>query len=551
MNIIKRILAGAGILAGLSLASCDLTTESQSTFAEPSVFSDPTLTEYQIYSIYEVFGHTNSHRGRYLPWYGYNTDIEWYISNTMDDKADIVRYNMISTNSQLNVADGPYNELFAGIERANLTIDGIREYGDPQSRPEMAALLGEALTMRAVLYAELLKAYGEVPARFAPVTPETIYLNKSDRDDIYKQLLADLEEAIPYLSYNVATTDRVSRAFAAGMYARLALMASGYALRPDKGTVGTGNAGSVRLSDDPELSKAALYPKALEYLKDVISASGLGLEPDYEALWKSVNEMDLTGGHEIIWVIPFSNSRAGIANWYFGKYRFEWMTTHPYGGGNDDGVKPVYMRFADILLMAAEMANSSGDENGSVSRDESYAKECLRTVLRRAYRDHEADADAIVDALSGKADLIRWNCLKSSLDGASEELVAMRGKGTGPVTGFNYAGLGTYLWYRHGTVDGIPSIEMYGIHNGETAATDVIAPEGSGWVPYTNSDGEPSRYFYYENGKGAFISSDTGFDKAVNGFYDEETNPDAKQWWPIPQTTITNAQGSLYNDYGY
>ena len=105
----------AGILAGLSLASCDLTTESQSTFDETSVFSDPTLTEYQIYSIYEVFGHTNSHRGRYLPWYGYNTDIEWYISNTDDEKADIVKYNMLSTNSQLNVADGPYNELFAAL----------------------------------------------------------------------------------------------------------------------------------------------------------------------------------------------------------------------------------------------------------------------------------------------------------------------------------------------------------------------------------------------------------------------------------------------------
>ena len=155
----------AGILAGLSLASCDLTTESQSTFDETSVFSDPTLTEYQIYSIYEVFGHTNSHRGRYLPWYGYNTDIEWYISNTDDEKADIVKYNMLSTNSQLNVADGPYNELFAGIERANLTISGVRQYGSPDSRPEMAERLGEALVLRAVLYTELLKAYGEVPAR--------------------------------------------------------------------------------------------------------------------------------------------------------------------------------------------------------------------------------------------------------------------------------------------------------------------------------------------------------------------------------------------------
>ena len=48
MNIIKRIFAGAGILAGLSLVSCDLTTGSKSTFDETQVFSDPTLTEYQI-----------------------------------------------------------------------------------------------------------------------------------------------------------------------------------------------------------------------------------------------------------------------------------------------------------------------------------------------------------------------------------------------------------------------------------------------------------------------------------------------------------------------
>ena len=224
----------AGILAGLSLASCDLTTESQSTFDETSVFSDPTLTEYQIYSIYEVFGHTNSHRGRYLPWYGYNTDIEWYISNTDDEKADIVKYNMLSTNSQLNVADGPYNELFAGIERANLTISGVRQYGSPDSRPEMAERLGEALVLRAVLYTELLKAYGEVPARFAPVDAETIYMNKADRDVIFKQLLTDLEESFGYLSYDSATsTDRVGLALAKGLYARLSLMASGYAQRPD------------------------------------------------------------------------------------------------------------------------------------------------------------------------------------------------------------------------------------------------------------------------------------------------------------------------------
>ena len=638
MNIIRRIIIGAGVIAGLSLASCDLTTESQSTFDETRVFADPTLTEYQIFSIYEVFGHTNSHRGRYLPWYGYNTDIEWYVSNNTDEKSQIVRYNMTSTNSQLNLSNGPYNELFSGIERANLTIDGIRTYGDPASRPEMAALLGEALVMRAVLYTELMKAYGEVPARFAPVTPETTYLNKSDRDVIYKQLLTDLEESFGYLSYSTVNTDRVGLAFAKGMYARIALMASGYSQRPGEGLVGTGDQGSIRLSTDPELSKAVLYPKALAALKDVIDNSGLYLM-DYEELWRSVNTMDLTGGREIIWVIPFSNSRgrwnytfavrhngytdyspttsnrggqagpvpyvyywynendtrrdiscvnyewedrgsgslpypAGMENWYFGKYRFEWMTTSPYTGGNDDGVKPVYMRYADILLMAAEIANCSGDENGSIpgGRDEQYAKNCLIEILDRAYGDRSA-AQAEINAISGeealfeeikkqralefvgeflrKSDLIRWNLLGENIDQAVSELQAMAGGTQGPVTGFNYANInGGYLWYRHSTQDGVPVIEMYGLNSGEKDnVTATTGPSGSGWQPYTNSEGNPSVYLDAETFKHEG-QSNTITDKASSeGFYNSD--PDLKQYWPIPQTSIINSQGTLFNDYGY
>lgn len=641
MNIIKRIIIGAGITAGLSLASCDLTTESQSTFDETQVFSDPTLTEYQIYSISQCFGETNSHRGRYLPWYGYNTDIEWYVSNTLDEKSQIVRYSLISTNSQLNVANGPYNELFSGIERANLSIDGIRTYGNPETRPEMAALLGEALVLRAVLYTELLKAYGEVPARFSPVTPETIYLNKSDKDVIYKQLLSDLEEAIGYIDYySPASVDRVGKAFAQGMYARVALMASGYSQRPDDGMVGTGNVpAKPRRSLDPELSKNVLYPKALAYLRDCITNSGLRLM-DYEELWKSVNNMDLTAGKEIMWVIPFSNSRgrwnytfairnngqtdwspttsnrggqagpvpyvyywydeddtrrdiscvnyewenrgdgtlpypAGMENWYFGKYRFEWMTTAPYGGGNDDGVKPVYMRYADILLMAAEIANSSGQgeegkDAGTLTRDEPFAIQCLTKVLTRAYGKASRAAEEL-EGISGeqaifdeikkqralefvgeflrKADLIRWNCLKENIDKAVEELTAMRNRNAGPITNANYGSTSEYLWYRHTTVDGIPAIEMYGNHIGDEGATETSCPaSGTGWQPYTNSDGEASKYFDTE----IFTSDESKNIQNKNtteGFYDAD--PNQKQYWPIPQTTITNSQQTLKNDYGY
>ena len=640
MNIIKRIIIGAGLAAGLSLASCDLTTESQSTFDETQVFSDPTLTEYQIYSISQCFGETNSHRGRYLPWYGYNTDIEWYVSNTKDEKSQIVRYSLTPTNGQLNLANGPYNELFSGIERANLSIDGIRTYGNPETRPEMAALLGEALVLRAVLYTELLKAYGEVPARFAPVTPETIYLNKSDKDVIYKQLLADLEESFDYLTYQTATrTDRVGLAFAKGMYARVALMASGYSQRPDKGMVGTGNIPvEPRLTDDPELSKAVLYPKALTALKDVIDNSGLDLI-DYEELWKSVNNMDLTAGKEIIWVIPFSNSRgrwnytfairnngqtdwspttsnrggqagpvpylyymyeegdtrrdiscvnyewenrgdgtlpypAGIENWYFGKYRFEWMTTAPYGGGNDDGVKPVYMRYADILLMAAEIANSSGDHDELVSvREQDYAVTQLRKILLRAFDNNTSKVDEYIQEANltnednifkeikkqralefvgeflRKADLIRWNTLESDMIAAAKELDLLRKRQISQMNpNVDYNTLNPYLWYRHTIVDGIPAIEMYGIHLGDTESNETQPPAGSNWQPYTDSEGETSVYIDEESFKSTEGNSIS--DKAsTEGFYD--ANPNLKQYWPIPQTSITNSQGALKNDYGY
>jgi len=45
----------------------------------------------------------------------------------------------------------------------------------------MGQLLGEALTYRAIFYADLLKAWDDVVARFEPVSGTTIYLPKSDR----------------------------------------------------------------------------------------------------------------------------------------------------------------------------------------------------------------------------------------------------------------------------------------------------------------------------------------------------------------------------------
>lgn len=608
MKLINKILIGAGLLATMSVTSCsDLTTSSPSAFDDKNVFSQYELAEFNIFSIYEVFGHTNSHRGRYLPWYGFNTDTEIYLDSgekKADEKGDIAQYDIKTNNGQMNLSNGPYNELMVGIERANLCVDGIRKYGDVENNAQMAALLGEALCARALIYTELLKGFGEVPARFEPITPETIYLPKSDRDVIYKQLLADLEEAFGYMAWpaqsaSTMKTDRPSLAFAKGLYARLALMASGYAQRPDDGLVNTGNQGSVRLSVDPELSKEVLYPKVKSALEDVVNNAGLELYADYEQLWRDLNNFDLEAGKEIIYSIPMGDARgrwnftfairnenytkwspsttsrggvagpvpslffkydragkdqrrdvscanfrmendgtddlcvlAGAGSWYFGKYRFDWQETLPYGGGNDDGVKPVYMRYADILLMLAEVTN---ELEGPTA-----AKPYLLEVRKRAYRGYEADAEAYVNALNSKesffkaivderalefvgeflrkADLIRWNMLKTKLDEAKQDMYTLSEK-PGAV------------YYKYND-DGY-TLSLYGYNEGELGNNP-----GAGWTQYTDSKGAPVDNYF-------------GDLKAERIERIYRNDPDTRQWWPIFDNTVTNSQGKLVNDYGF
>src|SRR5699024_1244454 len=111
-----------------------------------------------------------------------------------------------------------------------------------------------------------------------------------DRDDIYKRLLSDLEEAAELVPWpnetpQTSTVERVNKAFVKGLYARLALWASGYAQRPVNLNSGDGQS-IIRLSQDPELSKDVLYPKALAALEDVIESETVRLESNFVDVWK-------------------------------------------------------------------------------------------------------------------------------------------------------------------------------------------------------------------------------------------------------------------------
>jgi len=619
MENMKKIvyIISALVAMGMGASSCAnlLKPESPSSFDAETIFSTYDLAEGSVIGIMQIVNTNNSYRNRFLPWYGYNTDIEWYNTySETDDKSKLTTYNCLPNNSQLDQADGCYTHIYTGIERANLCIEGIPANSDIQNDPKMAYLYAEALTYRALLYYDLCKAWGDVPARFSPLTSETIYIPKSGRDVIFKHILSDLEVAIPLLPYpgtNAVTsrTDRVNKVFAEGLYARIALMAAGMAMRPESAeTVGTGDLGEYKKTDDPELQADVLYPKALEYLKDAITNGGCRLEPVFGEYWKRQNaQQNLSFDGETLYVIPFGQGRgqwnnyfalraeqgtryntytgarggsagplpylywkydekdvrrdvtcanwkwdkdtdelklSGIANWYFGKYRFDQAPT--VASGADDCTKPVVMRYADILLMAAEIDNeiSAGPT--------AFAKDCFKEVRARAFLGNEEVANAYVDALSGhddffnaiiderafefcgemlrKADLIRWGKLLDKMKEAKKELFDLRDHTAGTI----YANLPDDVYYQYD--DATESITVWGFKAGEdTKPAGNWTKAGSYYSKVQDSSGK-----------------DTGLaDKIVNGIYTYGDDMIYYMYWPLFTHQISTSQNTLVNDYKY
>ena len=106
-------------LAVFGFASCDMDAPTLSTLDESTMFSTYALAEAEVMSVNVSFGETNSYRGRYLPYYGFNTDVEVGNSPDLskagdDNKNDLWNYNTKPTNSQMNTDNNAYAMFYQG-----------------------------------------------------------------------------------------------------------------------------------------------------------------------------------------------------------------------------------------------------------------------------------------------------------------------------------------------------------------------------------------------------------------------------------------------------
>lgn len=595
----KHIIIISGIIIAGLFSSCQemdedfLNAPAKSTLDESIIFSTAGLAKGAVDGIKVPFAETNSYRGRFLPYYGLNTDTEWFNASQTDDaKSQLCTYSALPNSTEMNTSNNAWAMMYSGIERANICIRGLRKFGNPTPGTELGHLLGEALTLRAIYYADLTKAWGDVPARFEPINSETLYIGKSSRDVINKQLIQDLGEAAilvpwPNETANTTNVERINKAFVKGLRARIALVAGGFQAYPD----------GVRRSNDPELSVEKMYKLALDESRAVIQSGTAHLEPSFEGLWRKYNEENISAGGESLWELPFADgrgrmlftfavrhltndqfhangsNRGGVAGplptvfydfdvsdsrrdvtcvpyrygtavnniakqelvssntWNFGKYRYEWMKRF-VTSTNDDGINKMYMRYAEVLFIAAEAANEL--------EGPSAAAPYLKEIRRRAFASaqHAQKVDNYVNSLTGKAAmfnaivkehefeftgemerkqaLIRWNLLKTNLNAAKAKMVNLKDR-----TG-EYADVPSTLYFKY-KADNV-SLDIYGLNRGENV-NPGSAYSSFAWNGLT--------------------------DIKINSLFKEGVDIDKRQFWPIWQVFIDGSNGKLTNDYGY
>ena len=593
----------SAFIAGMTLTSCDIDAPTQSSLDESTTFSTYALAEAELMSVNVSFGETNSYRGRFLPYYGLNSDVEvgsgTYPSktNATNEKQALWNYDTPANNPQMNTDNNAYAKFYEGIERANLAIVGIRKYGNIEKNPDMAQLLGEALTLRAVIYTDLTKAWGDVPARFTPNNNDNIYLPRTNRDSIYKVLLNDLKEAESYCywpnqSSITKTTERVSKSFVKALRARIALYAGGYGLRGD----------GFRLSKDPELAPEKMYEIARQECEDIINAKKNELGSFKENFTKLCQD-NVTAGGESLWEIPFSSGRGrvlytlgvkhntkdqytgqaqggvngptptlyydydtedvrrditcvpyewskeldskgnaavqlrAINKWCFGKLRYEWMS-RIVTSTNDDGVNWQYMRLADVYLMAAEAENALGNTAKAWTYMEPILTRALPAAKVAALKTkYTASKEAFFEGIVEQR----------ALEFAGESLRKADLIRWGIIDSKMAEEVGKLnaLANRTGRYAGLPdkvyinattdakNIKIYGLNKGEDDNTKIQELKNAGWT---------SKNWFTDNKTGLNVLTED----YIQGLY--VVKPSTHCLWPIWETFINKSNGVLNNN---
>ena len=419
----KKIISAACIAMGvISMSSCSdfLDQKSPSELETTDVYNSTYYTELRVNKIYGGLTQDRTYSQDLAIVWNLNSDIELVdglgddATNTTSERGNM-NYNASPAWSKIS---GVWDAIYGVIEDANDVVAGVRNsnlltHGSTSEQQAMKRYLGEALTLRAMCYLDLVRFFGDVPFKTEPSKSDlsNAYLSKTDRDEILDQLLVDLEEAVEMLPWadevGGYTTERITKGYAHGLLAQIAMTRAGYAIR-EKAKEGYETA-SYSDATYPTQRPAAdvrtdLYARALKHLSAIINNGTHQLNPSFENQWYLINQLQLDKTyHENLFEIPMGRNVTGELGYTVG-VRMNGVTTE-YGYGNSSGK----------LKLTAPLLYS-------------YDKNDLRRDITIAAYEIKQDGKNTIESMLGNAPFglycAKWDCRKMSNEWLQENLKA-------------------------------------------------------------------------------------------------------------------------------
>ena len=344
-------LYSALAVAGLTMTSCSMDTESKTSQNDETAYRNAEALDMALVGCYDGWQRTISSEeiGMYM------------LAEFASDQAhgglgfsDAKNNNVLD---QFDISVAPsYNNLFntdwinyyAAIFRCNKVIQAEETAdwgGDLTAR---GRIIGQARALRAILYFDLARMFGDVPLITVP-TEEN--LPRTAASEVYKQIFEDLKYAAANIPANAFPLDnrkendgRITKYAAEALLARAYLYYTGY--------YGQENEGCTK-------------QEAIDALEDIINNGGYELEAKYADLFMPACTKDASNGTNYAWDTTFKGKYYNNGDWQSDISKevilnLKFSATADYNGNADGNVFQVYLGPRNKCATSVNIASGWG-----------------------------------------------------------------------------------------------------------------------------------------------------------------------------------------------
>lgn len=271
-SITRAFLIGTLMMGTISCED-DLRLEPENNITQTSFYTTELQISQAVSGVYSAMINSSSRGGFDVNFYLLASEVRSnnYTALSQNGNRDYYAINRFQDTSSTDEIDILWDDAYQLISYANMILSRIDAvpFADEATKEQYRS---ETRFLRSYAYFELMRNFGKVPLIDKPVTPEEASkIPRTDLPTLYNFVTSEIEASIAGLkdTYNAANKGRITKAAAHAMLGRIYLTGSGY-----------------------PLNNSAYTEKARVNLLAVIQKEGtfVTFAPTYADLFKSAND---------------------------------------------------------------------------------------------------------------------------------------------------------------------------------------------------------------------------------------------------------------------